>query len=78
MLSRKEVEVIKALAEGPLKPKELYAKLGAHTEGQQANLRKVIKRLRDKGLIMKIPKSNLYVLTGKGMRILECIRILEE
>ncbi len=78
MLSKKEVEVIKALAEGPLTPRELYSRLGALTESQQANLRKVLKRLRDKGLIYKIPKSNLYALTKNGYRILECIRILEE
>ena len=78
MLTKREVEVLKALGDGPLEARELYAALGALTEAQQANLRKVLKRLRDKGLIYKIPKSNLYALTKKGMKILECVMILEE
>ena len=78
MLTRKEAEVLKALEEGPLPSRELYVKLGANTESQQANLRKVIKRLRDRGLIYKIPRSNLYALTGKGKKILECIKLLED
>jgi len=78
LLTRKEVEVLKALGDGPLKASELYAKLGAFTESQQANLRKVLKRLRDRGLIYKVPKSTLYALTGKGIKVLECVEILEE
>lgn len=78
VLSKKEAEVLKALGNGPLEARELYAALGALTESQQANLRKVLKRLRDKGLIYRVPKSTLYALTSKGMKILECIKLLEE
>ena len=78
MLTKREAEVLKALKNGPLKANELYEALGALTESQQANLRKILKRLRDKGLIYRIPKSTLYTLTSKGKKVLECLELLEE
>ena len=77
MLTRREVKVLEALEEGPLFPKELYQKLGANTESQQANLRKVIKKLIEKGLVQRHP-SPMISLTEKGRKALELVKLLEQ
>ncbi len=56
---------------------ELYSALGALTEGQKAGWRKVLLELRRKGLVERA-HGELYRLTEKGMKILECIHILGE
>ncbi len=78
MLGPKERELLKFLSEGPKLMQEIYEHFQADTEGKKANVRKLVSKLRNKGLIGKLPKAPYYVLTPKGKKILECIRLLEE
>ena len=77
MLGPKERELLKFLQEPKTMP-EIYQFMGADTEGKKANVRKLVSKLRNKGLIQKLPNSPYYYITSKGKKILECIKLLEE
>ena len=74
----KKVEILRFLKEGPQTSYDIYRLLGAETEGQKANVRKLLSELRNKGLIMKVPKSPYWAITSKGLKVLECVELLEE
>ena len=71
----KEKSILKLLREGPKSASEIYYYLGALDEGKKRSIRESLKRLREKGLIYKIPNSPLYALTKKGEALSE---VLEE
>ena len=77
MLGPKEKAVLKFLQE-PKTMSEIYQFLGADTEGRKANVRKLVSKLRNKGLIQKLPHSPYYYITTKGRKVLECLELLEE
>ncbi len=77
MLRGKAKLLLEFLEERPRTPKEIYAYLGAETEAQRANARKLLRKLKEKGLIVK-EWTGLYALTEKGKKVLECLKLLEE
>ena len=78
MRESKKLRALLALKEGPLTMDEIYAKLGAKSESEKSAVRRAIAELRNKGFVMKIPKTRLYTLTGKGMKLLECLDVCKE
>ena len=74
----KKLEILRLLKTGPKISYEIYTHLNANTESQKANVRKALSELRSKGLVMKIPNSPYWSITGKGLRVLECLELLEE
>ncbi len=78
MLGPKERELLKLLSEGPKLMADIYERFGADTESKKVNARKLVSKLRKKGLVTKLPKAPYYVLTEKGRKVLECLKLLEE
>ena len=78
MLGPKEKELLRFLSEGPKLMQEIYDHFNADTEGKKANVRKLVSKLRNKGLIQKLPRSPYYYITNKGKKVLECLKLLEE
>ncbi len=74
----KKALILKILREGPKNTKEIYAFMGAKTESQKANVRKVLSHLRRKGLIVKVPGSSYWAITERGLKVLECLEVIEE
>ena len=74
----KKALILKVIKEGPKNTQELYAFVGARTESQKANVRKVLSYLKHRGLIVKVPRTSCWAITEKGMRVVECIEIIEE
>jgi len=77
VLRGKARRILELLEEGPKTASEIYLYMGATTESQKRNLRKVLEKLREKGLIQRHPPP-LYSLTSKGKKVLECLKLLEE
>ncbi len=77
MLRGKARAILELLEQGPKTATEIYLALGATTESQKRNLRKVLEKLREKGLIQRHPPQ-FYSLTSKGREALRCVRLLEE
>jgi len=77
VLRGKARRVLELLEEGPKTPSEIYLALGARTESQKRNARKVLEQLREKGLIQRYPPP-LCSLTDKGEKVLECLKLLEK
>ena len=73
-LGEKELEILRALKErGALKLEELYVEVGALREGQQANVRKRVSKLRVLGLVERY--YDLLRLTRRGRCLVECLEM---
>ncbi len=77
-LKGKKALILRMLREGPKSTQEIYSLMGAKTESQKANIRKALSLLKRKGLIVKVPGSSYWAITEKGLKVLECLEVIEE